>query len=112
MLIAGLTALTLAPASGHPGPLPLAGTAQAAKAGNPIATVEDLLRALRGARDLPEEEWALPRIWKPPSTAPAVAIANWRRRIRAAELGRRLETETWTCDAAEYLEHVETINKV
>jgi hypothetical protein len=89
-----------------------AGTAQAAQAGKPLGTIDDIAKAFRADRfRLPTGEIRLPKLPRPLSDDPA-AIRAWAKRGKALALGKRLETEPWTCDTAAFLGRLEKIDGV
>jgi hypothetical protein len=112
LLLALSGAVTVSPSAARHGTRPMGGTAHAAQTGNPLKTWEELLAALRGARDLEPGEWRLPRVWKPQAAKYTTPWTRWLKRVRAADLGKRLENESWTCDAADYLDRFDKINEI
>ena len=86
--------------------------AEAAQAGNPLRTIDDIAKAFRTDRfRLSTGEIRLPKLPKPLSTDPA-ALRAWAKRGKALSLGKRLETEPWTCDTAAFLGRLEKIDGV
>lgn len=112
LLLALSSAVTASPSAGRHGTVLLGASAEAAQAGNPVRTWEELLAALRGARDLEPGEWRLPRVWNPQAAENTTAFARWLKRVRSAKFGRRLELESWTCDAADHLDKFSKIDDV
>jgi hypothetical protein len=110
LLLALAGTVTVSPSAARHGARPTGGTAHAGQTGNFVRTWEDLLTALRGARTLDSEGWTLGRLWNPQAVKYTAAWYRWQKRLKAANLGKRLETEDWTCDAADYLDKFDKIN--